>query len=217
MFDVQDLQQTAAPSDAASHRQPSSAQQVHLLDRLTAVFRHRRIAGAAFAIVVGLMMLQTYSKIPLYHTSARVLIQDERTTAIGNLNANDPAFWQDSEQYYNTQYSILRSRGLAKRVVRRLKLQDHPLFNGQGPRSRGPLTLIREARETLGSSVRSIVSRKAVPTEMPAADESAVESRLITAFLSGITVVPERGTRLVEIFCTSTDPAFAALAATTIA
>jgi len=29
--------------------------------------------------------------------------------AVGSLNANDPAFWQDSEQYYNTQYSILRS------------------------------------------------------------------------------------------------------------
>jgi polysaccharide biosynthesis transport protein len=219
MFDVQDLQQTAAGSTEVSsvYGTASSAQSVHLLDRLTALFRHRRVAGSAFAIVVGLMMLQTYSKVPLYHTSARVLIQDERTTAVGNLNANDPAFWQDSEQYYNTQYSILRSRGLAKRVVRRLKLQDHPLFNGQAPRGRGPLTLIREARETLGSSVRSLVSRKSTPTEMPAPDESAVESALISAFLSGITVVPERGTRLVEIFYTSTDPAFAALAATTIA
>ena len=63
------------------------------------------------------MMLQTYSKIPLYRASAQVQIQDERTTAVGNLDANNPMFWQDSEQYYNTQYSILASRGLAKRVV----------------------------------------------------------------------------------------------------
>src|SRR4029453_13377125 len=119
--------------------QPSGAQPVHALDRLTAIFRHRRIAGAAFAIVLGLMMLQTYSKVPLYRTSARVLIQDERTTAVGNLNANDPAFWQDSDQYYNTQYSILRSRGLAKRVVQRLKLHDHPPLNRAAAPKRRPL------------------------------------------------------------------------------
>src|SRR5262245_21902461 len=136
MFDVQDLQQTTAGTTESSIGQASSGQSVHLLDRLTAIFRHRKVAGVSFAIVVGLMMLQTYSKIPLYRTSARVLIQDERTTStVGNLNANDPAFWQDPEQYYNTQYSILRSRGLAKRVVRRLNLQQHPLFNGSAPQS----------------------------------------------------------------------------------
>jgi uncharacterized protein involved in exopolysaccharide biosynthesis len=155
MFDVQDLQQTTGSTESSSSRpQSSSGQQVHLLDRLSAVFRHRRIAGAAFAIVVGLMMVQTYSKIPLYRASAKVQIQDERTTAVSNLSANDPIFWQDSEQFYNTQYSILRSRGLAKRVVQRLKLQNHPLFNGTAPQSRGPLSLIRETRQALGKSVR---------------------------------------------------------------
>ncbi len=125
MFDAQDLQQSAGSLETPILPAPSAgAQQIHLLDRLTAIFRHRRIAGAAFVIVVGLMMLQTYSKIPLYRAGARVLIQDERTMAIGNLNATDPAFWQDSEQYYNTQYSILRSRGLAKRVVHRMNLAD---------------------------------------------------------------------------------------------
>jgi capsular exopolysaccharide synthesis family protein len=220
MFDVQDLQQPAAGTTETSqgYPQPSGAQPVHALDRLTAIFRHRRIGGAAFAVVVGLMMLQTYSKVPLYRTSARVLIQDERTTAVGNLNANDPRFWEDSDQYYNTQYSILRSRGLAKRVVQRLKLHDHPLFNGAGPQSRGPLRAIRDAREAIGSSVQRMISRPPQKAaEAPTADESAVESGLISQFLAGVDIVPEKGTRLVEIFYTSPDPAFAALAATTLA
>ena len=98
MFDVQDLQTVGSTESSSSRRQSSSGQQVHLLDRLTAVFRHRKVAGTAFVIVVGLMTLQTYSKIPLYRASARVQIQDERTVAVGNLNANDPMFWQDSDQ-----------------------------------------------------------------------------------------------------------------------
>ncbi len=220
MFDAQDLQQTGAPSDASSgHAGAHSGQNVHLLDRLAAIFRHRRLAGAAFVIVVGLMMLQTYSKIPLYRTSARVIIQDERTTAVGNLNATDPMFYQDPEPFYNTQYSILRSRGLAKRVVRKLQLQNHPLFNGSAPQGRGPLVIVREARQALGSTVRGLISsgeKKPAP-EAPAADESRVESGLISAFLGGVEIIPEKATRLVEIVYVSTDPAFAALAATTLA
>jgi capsular exopolysaccharide synthesis family protein len=220
MFDVQDLQQTAGATESSSSpRQSSSGQQVHLLDRLTAVFRHRRIAGAAFVIVVSLMMLQTYSKIPLYRASARVEIQDERSTAVGNLNSNDPMYYQDPEPYYNTQYSILRSRGLAKRVVQRLQLQNHPLFNGSAPQSRGPLSAVREARRAIGTSVRNVISRgkPEVPAEKPAPDESAVESSLISQFLGGVEVIPEKSTRLVEIAYVSPNPEFAALAATTIA
>lgn len=44
-----------------------------------------------------------------------------------------------------------------------------------------------------------------------------MESGLISAFLGGVTIVPEKSTRLVEIIYTSTDPSFAALAATTLA
>ncbi len=220
MFDVQDLQQTAGATESSSSpRQSSSGQQVHLLDRLTAVFRHRRLAGAAFVIVVSVMMLQTYSKIPLYRASARVEIQDERSTAVGNLNSNDPMYFQDPEPYYNTQHSILRSRGLAKRVVQRLQLQKHPLFNGSAPQARGPLSAVREARRAIGTSVRNVISRGTpeVPAEKPAPDESAVESSLISQFLGGVEVIPEKSTRLVEIAYVSPSPEFAALAATTLA
>jgi succinoglycan biosynthesis transport protein ExoP len=219
MFDAQDLQQTTGSTESSSSRPQSSGQQVHLLDRLSAIFRHRRIAGAAFVIVVGLMMVQTYSKIPLYRASARVLIQDERTTAISNLSANDPVFYQDMDQYYNTQYSILRSRSLAKRVVQRLKLQDHPLFNGSAPQSRGPLSMVREARQALGKSVRGLFSRGTAdtPKDKPPVDESALESSLISQFLGGVEINPEKQTRLVEVAYVSSSPEFAALAATTLA
>ena len=40
-------------------------------------------------------------------------------------------FWQDSEQDYNTQYSILRSRGLAKRVVRAAAAAESPALQRQ--------------------------------------------------------------------------------------
>jgi succinoglycan biosynthesis transport protein ExoP len=51
----------------------------------------------------------------------------------------------------------------------------------------------------------------------PAEDETAGESAAIGAFLGGLEIAPVKGTRLVEIIYSSPDPAYAALAANTVA
>ena len=220
MFDVQDLQQTAGPTESSSSpRQSSSGQQVHLLDRLTAVFRHRRIAGAAFVIVVGLMMLQTYSKIPLYRASARVEIQDERTTAVGNLNSNDPMFYQDpgAVLQHAVQHPAQPRTGQARRAA--AAAAEPPALQRQ--RAADPRAAQRGARGATGDwhFRAQCLSRgkPEAPAEKPAPDESAVESSLISQFLGGVEIIPEKSTRLVEIVYTSSSPEFAALAATTLA
>jgi polysaccharide biosynthesis transport protein len=148
MFDTQEIRAAAPVDSAGALPMPavSSAQSVHLLDRLNAVFKHRRVAGTAFLLVVTAMMVQTYSTIPIYQTSASIQIDDERSTSVSNLGVNDPTWWQESGPYYRTQYQILQSRELARRVVRRLHLEDHPDFNGNAPKPRDPITLIRQAR-----------------------------------------------------------------------
>ena len=220
MFDAQDLPPSSvAQMDAPALPAPGSSQPVHLLDRLAAIFKHRRLAGAAFVIVVGVMMVQTYSQVPMYRTSSRVMIQDERTLAVGNLNANDPAFWEDSDPYFNTQYSILRSRGLAKRVVQKLQLQNHSLFNGTAPRRQGIGTALADLRRKVTGTVQSLLGRgrPGPAVEAPGADEGAAEAALVSQFLGGLRVAPESKTRLVEIIYESSDPQFAALAANTVA
>ena len=107
MFDTQELRAGSLPADnmpAVSLPPVGSGQPVHLLDRLNAVFKHRRVAGTAFLLVVTAMMVQTYSTIPIYQTAARIQIEDERSTSVGNLGVNDPSYWQESAPYYNTQY-----------------------------------------------------------------------------------------------------------------
>ena len=94
--------------------------EVHVLDRLAVVFKHLRLIVAVFSVVVAIAMLESYSATPMYQTQARIVIQDERSTAVANLNATGPTYWQDPEPYFNTQYRILQSRGLARRVVRKL-------------------------------------------------------------------------------------------------
>jgi polysaccharide biosynthesis transport protein len=219
MFDAQDVPATAANDvPAGLPLSTGTSQPIHLLDRLNAVFKHRRLAGTAFVLVIALMMLQTYSTIPVFQAQSRVQIQDERTVSVANITSNDPAFWQDAEQYYKTQYSILQSRGLARRVVERMNLAQHPDFSGNAPRRRDPLSLMRQARASFGLWVRSLVAKP--PEAQPAKaapDEDERMSGLISAFLGGVTVVPEQGTRLVTIIYRHHNPRFAADAANALA
>ena len=68
-----------------------------------------------------------------------------------------------------------------------------------------------------GAVRRVIAGSPAVPVERSAGDETALESALIGQFLSGLQIVPEKATRLVDIVYTSPGAEFAALAANTIA
>jgi capsular exopolysaccharide synthesis family protein len=155
--------------------------------------------------------------VPVYQAYSRVQIQDERSVQVGTLNANDPAFWQESEPYYRTQYAIIQSRGLARRVVRQLNLQNSPLFNGTAPAPRDPVSLARQARAAASAWARGLISAPGPVVAPPAPDESAQEARLISAFLGGLEVVPETSTRLVKIIYKHSNPQFAALAANTTA
>src|SRR3954469_4481843 len=168
MFDTQELSAVPADLPGQSVSLPTQGpQSVHILDRLNAVFKHRRLAGTAFLLVVGGMMVQTYSTVPMYETRARLLIEDEKTTNLSTLNAADtPILYQDPAEYKKTQFAILKSRGLAKRVVDKNGLAHASVLTGQGPRPRDPMSLLRDARGAASTWVRSLVSKPA-RTEAP--------------------------------------------------
>ena len=224
MFDPKQFTPAAnGPPAAATPPMPHvPIQSAHLLDRLSIVFKHRRLGLAVFGVTVGLMMAQAYATIPLYRAKAQILIQDERSTTVTSLAGSDPSFWQDPEPYYNTQYRILHGRGLGRRVVKRLELQNVPEFNGTMAGSRGPLSFVRSLRAMVTGGVRraysAVASRGEKPeVEAPAPDESAQEAALVGAFLSRVRVEPQRGTRLVDVYFDAADPAFAAKAVDALA
>ena len=109
MFDAHDMP-AAVPAEMPGTQTLSLPTQgpesVHILDRLNAVFKHRRLAGTAFVLVVAVMMIQTYSTVPMYETRARVLIEDEKTTNLSNLNPPEALIYQDPLEYKKTQFSI---------------------------------------------------------------------------------------------------------------
>jgi capsular exopolysaccharide synthesis family protein len=187
--------------------------EVHLLDRLAIVHRYRAIAVAVFILTTLAIVIQSYGTIPTYVAQARLLIEDERSTAVPGLN-QDNTYYQDPEPYYQTQYKILKGRELVRRVVHKLKLETIPEFNGTAAKPDTPLTLLTDLQHRVTGLLRKSPPPQAVEPARP--DETPDEAALVSAFTARLGVEPVRGSRLVDVTFQSTDPVFAALAANAI-
>ncbi len=220
MFDTQEV--PAGQGDLAGARPiqtPMGATpSIHLLDRLNAVFKHRRLAATAFLIVVALMMIQTYSTTPIYETQSRIEIDDEKTTNLSNLNNTD-LYWQDSGEYKKTQFQILHSRALAQRVVQKMGMTAALAQAAAPPKAHDPISLLRDARVGVTTWLRGLLSKKPDgPAPEPAVQSAdARADALAGLILGGVAIKPDNDTRLVYIQFTHHDPEFAARAANTIA
>jgi polysaccharide biosynthesis transport protein len=176
---------------------------VHILDRIAVLYRYRRIAIAVFVLTSAAMMIQGYAAVQSYRAQGQLLIENERTTAVPGLAGPNAEFYEDPEPYFQTQYKILKGRDLTRRVVKRIKLNQVPEFNGSAKPPSRPLTLLSDLRTRLAS----LVSGRA-----PEAHETPDESALVGAFISRVNIEPVRGSRLVLVSFDAIDPAVAALA-----
>ncbi len=203
-----------SPSPAPRHAAPTQPTyapdtDVHILDRIAVIYRYRRIAIAVFVLTSAAMMIQGYSSVQMFRGQGRLLIEQERATEVPGITQQGEQFYEDPEPYFQTQYKILRGRDLTRRVIKKLKLEQVPEFNGTAKPPETPLTLLASARARLMSM---IWRRPEVTQEAPKLDESPDESAMVSAFIGRVGVEPVRGSRLVDITFDSLDPAFAAQA-----
>lgn len=160
------------------------------------------IIGFAF-IVTLLTALVVFSITPIYRATATLLIESQQA----NIVSIEEVYGLDggNSEYFTTQFEILKSRSLAEKVVTKLDLVNHPVFN-QPEKSLVPFDL--NWREWL-------------PFELPAA-EKRVETEatkfrdIVDQFMLGLTISPMRKTQLVNITYESSDAELATLIANTV-
>ncbi len=114
--------------------------------------RWRWLIGAIVATCVAAGLVTLMLSPSLYTAQAQIEISREQknVTNVQSLDSNEAAY---SEEFYDTQYQLLRAGSLAERVARSLKLADSAdFFAAHGvelPASQGPLTAAeRKSRES---------------------------------------------------------------------
>jgi len=106
---------------------PSLADQIDLQHYLRILRKHKWAITLFTALITCLAAYYAYTATPIYRSTSTLLIesQNEGVTPFEDLLAGDTT----NTEYYQTQFELLKSRELAKRVIEKLGLQNHPEFS----------------------------------------------------------------------------------------
>jgi capsular exopolysaccharide synthesis family protein len=201
----------AAPPAASPPPQFGVGAEPHLFDRLSVLYKYRWAAALVFLLVVGWVMVDSYTRIPEFQSTARVLIEDPNSDIATPTEISRSVTLVDPEIYLQTQLRIMRGRDLASRVAAKLDMQRVAEFNGQGPKPTQLAVGIALVKYYAMWPYRLITSTQAeAPTTAlnPISDSSYPD-----ALLARLSVGQVRGSQLVDVTFSGADPEFAARAA----
>ncbi len=167
----------------------------HLRDYLRVILRRKWIVITFFLVAVTTALLGTFLMTPIYRASVAIKIDKENPNVINIKDVYENERTEDA--YYQTQYKILKSRTLAKRVIRSMKLDQNAEFLGHVPPQ-------RPQANTIGDTAK------------PNMDED-LNPGLIDLFLGNLNVMPEQKSRIVRVSFDSRSPVLAANVANDVA
>jgi capsular exopolysaccharide synthesis family protein len=205
---------TAPASAPAPARAPAPGfgDEPHLFDRLAVLYKYRWATIAVFMMVVGWVMVDSYTKIPIYRATARVLIEDPGNDISTPSEIARTIAPQDPVVYMQTQLRIMKGRELAERVAPKLDLQKVPEFNGQGPKPTQLAKGIATIKYFAMWPYRLITASGQMISPIPPSDSGAESGNYAERLSGGLQVSEVRGSQLVDMTYESADPNFAARA-----
>jgi capsular exopolysaccharide synthesis family protein len=175
----------------------ASNQEIHLRDYLRVILKRKWIIGTCAVIVLILAVLSSMNKEPYYRATVRLSIQRESSNVLVFPNMTLPYF---SPDYYQTQYTILRSRPLAERVIRKLGLQASPEFKPSSRRrfNFDPKTSVVWLLKKLNPINLFTTSPSAKGTIKPNnARNNGISQGLVNAIIGRLGVTPMKDSKMV--------------------
>ena len=164
--------------------------------------KHRWLILLTTATLTGLAAFIVSGMTPIYKATSTLLIETQQTNPmnIDELIGIDTS----NREYYLTQYEVLRSKTLAKRVVEEMGLYDHPDFTNDSDDF-----VFSSNNQSLDNSIDSAE---------PAVEAQSLRNQLVVnRFIKRTTITPVKNTKLVRISFESNDRIFAARVANKIA
>lgn len=185
---------TPSPYLAEPRLDPQEAEDgdLSLADLWRVLVKRRWTIFTFLLIVLTSVVTATFLMTPTYRASLTLQIEREPAKVL-DFQTVTPNESENSGDFYQTQYELLRSRSLAKRVVDQLNLTQHPLFATHNETS------------FLGSLTGWFNNASEAEKSQPADNNDVVER-----FLGSLSIEPIRNSRLVKVHFTSPDSEVAA-------
>ncbi len=153
-------------------------QELNLREYLLVLVKRRWMIFIVLALVVTGVTIYSFRQTPLYRSTASLYIDRSGYAFVPDV-ISEAYNWQQYESFFNTQYKLLKSKSLARRVIDRLHLTSIDLAP-PAKKANAKTTLVGEKREE--------------------------EIKHLTGQLLGmVEIAPVKGTNLCEIIFTTPD------------
>jgi capsular exopolysaccharide synthesis family protein len=167
----------------------------HLRNYLDILLKRKWTVLTSLVSLIVIVMFVSSRIEPVYQASCQLLIEKEKTDTVSfkemiGIDTLD-------QDYYQTQYKILKSRSLAKEVIQKLGLEQVEEFS--------------QARQGVYLMLRKAIFGENIPPQ------TLDMERIIDRFLNAIDVEPVTNTRLVKVKAKSHNPILAVHIANTLA
>ena len=172
------------------------------------VAKRKWLVLAVLMSITAAVVLEVLTATPIYRSTATLRIDPEASNVLPYKDVTQASeSYLATESFLRTQYNILSSRVLARRVIETLNLVDDPVFD-EMPRAGFLL-------ETAGS-LKSLLSTAFSLGGAAEPEKNVEESQRIDRFVEILEVSPIRHSRLVEVSYQSYAPEFAAKVVNTL-
>lgn len=163
-------------------------------------------------VITLLATLTALSLTPLYKSTASLLIESAET----NIVSIEQVYGLDSskQEYFETQYEVLKSRHIAEKVVDRLELGSNPLFTDKLKSDDDSLA------HKLKSYIKSVLTFLPQNPEVELTEEQLEEQykeKVILLFADNLTITPVPNTQVVKISYISESPKLSTKVANAVA
>jgi len=200
--------QTAVPDEDPGYYYSDQEQSKHLRDYWQVILKRLRYGIPIFCGTVALGLLFSFLSPTLYTARSTLKIEPQNPVfsavpGVGELPASAQIGNSVNNDYYSTQFALLKSAPLAARVIKGLSLETNPGL------SRGTfdvMSWIMWPVNFLADSFNALLFPRPKSTGKPTAYELGVAPGLVSRYLNFLTVTPVKNTRLVDVTFSTPDP-----------
>lgn len=202
---------TDNPSDRFGESGDDDA--IDLREYVKILRKHRWAILLTTAILTAISAYVVSGMTPIYRATSTLLIETQQTMPMNfdELIGIDTT----NNEYYQTQFEVLKSRKLAKRVIEEMGLYTHPELHNPADSQLTQSSVVAVDNGETNTLAGSDYNYLDATLELEA--EPIERQIAVNRFLKKLTVVPVKNTKLVRISFESADPVLSARVANKIA
>jgi succinoglycan biosynthesis transport protein ExoP len=185
------------------------SESANLRDYWHVIKKHKAIIATclfAAVVVAAVIVLMTT---PIYTARTTLLIERKEPQVVDVKNVLSESSESDADDYYKTQYEILKSRSLAAQTIQEQGLEKNVVFVGSADESR-ILKILKQLQQLPSKAFGWINSFFREPAPVKPGSVLGVNSKLVDAYQGMLEVEPIQRTRLVKIAFNAPDPQLSA-------